>query len=79
MANPLFQSQQARTRPYQQEDMQKLYGQFQQDPSAFLTRAGLNIPASFSGDARALVQHLAQTGQVPKILQGRVNAMLNGR
>lgn len=44
MANPLFQGQQTQSKPYQQEDMQRLYGQFQQDPSAFLARVGLDIP-----------------------------------
>lgn len=79
MANPLFQGQQTQNKPYQQEDMQRLYGQFQQDPNAFLARAGLDIPASFAGDPRTMLQYLADNGKVPQFLQGRVNAALGRR
>lgn len=79
MANPLFQSQQRPQNEYQQEDIKRLYGQFQQDPSAFLARTGLEIPTSFAGDPRAMLQYLSENGKVPKFLQGRVNAALNGR
>lgn len=73
MANPLFQRQE-NTQPNEQ-----MYNEFRQDPTAYLVKCGLQIPADFSGDYRALVQHLAQTGQIPPMLQGGVNAMLGRR
>ena len=73
MANPLFQPLE-NTQPKEQ-----MYNEFKQNPTAYLVKCGLQIPADFSGDYRALVQHLAQTGQIPPALQGRVNAMLRAK
>lgn len=75
MANPLMQNRS------QASDVnnQKMYEEFRQNPANFLIKCGLNIPADFSGDYRAMVQHLANTGQIPPALQGRVNAMLGRR
>ena len=74
MANPIFQN-----RSQQNSTSNQMYAEFQQNPANFLVKCGLNIPADFSGDYRALVEHLNRTGQIPKALQGRVNAMLSGR
>jgi hypothetical protein len=74
MANPIYQNPQPK-----QMTQQQAYNEFCQNPTDYLVKCGLNIPRDFHGDYRALVEHLARTGQVPKMLQGRVNAMLNGR
>lgn len=71
MANPLMQN-------HSQANNQ-MYDEFCKDPSAYLVKCGLNIPADFQGDYRAMVQHLANTGQIPPALQGRVNAMLKAK
>lgn len=58
-------------------DFSTMYSQFRQNPMQYLS--GLNIPQNLVGNPRAIVQHLANTGQVPPILQARVNAMLAGK
>ena len=73
MANPLIQGNS------QQNDAQKMYAEFQKSPTDFLVKCGLNIPKDFNGNYRAMVEHLANTGQIPQALQGRVNAMLGRR
>ena len=65
--------------PQQQNQSNALYNEFKQSPTDFLMRMGLNIPQDFNGDYRALVEHLNATGQIPRPLQGRVNAMLGRR
>lgn len=77
MSNPLFQQSQQQITP--NSDMNRLYSEFQQSPTDFLVRMGLNIPTGFNGDYRALVEYLARSGQIPPQLQGRVNAMLSRR
>lgn len=74
MANPLIPQQTTNQQPNQ-----KMYDEFKQDPTAYLVKCGLQIPESFSGDYRALVEHLANTGQIPPALRGRVQAMLGKR
>lgn len=78
MGNSIFEALGGQQQP-QRQDTQAMYVEFQKDPTAYLVKAGLKIPQEFHGDYRALVQHLAQTGQVPPILRGRVAAMLRGR
>lgn len=75
MPNPLMQNRSQANN----ENSQKMYEEFRQNPANFLIKCGLNIPADFQGDYRAMVQHLANTGQIPPALQGRVNAMLGRR
>lgn len=60
----------------QQLDTQKMFAEFQKDPMAYLVKSRLNIPKDFHGDYRALVEHLDRSGQIPPMLQARVNAML---
>ena len=75
MANPLMQNRSQANNG----NNEKMYEEFRQNPTNFLIKCGLNIPADFQGDYRAMVQHLANTGQIPPALQGRVNAMLKQR
>ena len=71
MGNPLVSNN------YQQnQNMQQAYAQFQQNPMRYLT--GLNIPQGMN-DPRQIVEHLANTGQVPPQLQAMVNAKLGRR
>ena len=60
----------------QQPDTAKMHEEFKKDPISYLIKSRLNIPQDFHGDYRALVEHLNNSGQIPPILQGRVNAML---
>ena len=71
MGNPL-------NPPNQQPNpnMQMAYQQFQQNPMRFL--GGLSIPQGMT-DPRQIVEHLANTGQVPPQLQAMVNARLGRR
>lgn len=73
MANPLIPQQSS------QQPSKEAFDQFKQDPTAYLVKCGLQIPEGFSGDYRALVEHLASTGQIPPALRGRVQAMLGKR
>lgn len=76
MANPLMQNRSQANEQMSSQQYNQMYDEFRKDPSAYLVKCGLNIPADFQGDYRAMVQHLANTGQIPPALQGRVNAML---
>lgn len=58
---------------------EQMFAEFQKNPTAYLVKCGLNIPQDFQGDYRALVQHLANTNQIPIALRGRVQAMLNSK
>lgn len=62
--------------PNQQPNMQQMQQQFNQNPMRYLT--GLNIPQGMT-DPEQIVRHLDSTGQIPPILQARVNAMLGRR
>ena len=73
MANPLI-PQQSSQRP-----SKEAFDQFKQNPTAYLVKCGLQIPEGFSGDYKAIVQHLANTNQIPPALRGRVQAMLGKR
>ena len=75
--NPIYPHQQKQ--PQSRPDPNAMYQEFQKNPSDFLVKCGLNIPADFQGDYRAMVEHLANSGQVPPALRGRVNAMLGRR
>lgn len=74
MANPLIPQQQSKQLP-----SKEMFEEFKQDPTAYLVKCGIQVPADFSGDYRALVQHLANTGQIPPVLRGRAQAMLGKR
>lgn len=76
MASSAMQAMGGAPQQVQQPDIRELYAQFEKNPMEYLLRCKLNIPTDFKGDSRALVEHLANSGQIPPILQGRVNAML---
>ena len=71
MPNPLMQNR--------SQANNQMYDEFRKDPTAYLVKCGLNIPQDFQGDYRAMVQHLANTNQIPPALRGRVQAMLNAK
>ena len=75
MPNPLMQNRSQAN----DGNNQKMYDEFRQNPTNFLIKCGLNIPADFQGDYRAMVQHLANTNQIQPALRGRVQAMLNSK
>lgn len=75
MGNPLMQNRSQANNG----NSEKMYEEFRQNPANFLIKCGLNIPQDFQGDYRAMVQHLANTGQIPPALRGRVQAMLNSK
>jgi hypothetical protein len=62
--------------PNQQPNMQQMQQQFNQNPMRYLT--GLNIPQGMT-DPEQIVRHLDKTGQIPPMLQAKVNAMLGRR
>lgn len=66
MGNPL-------NLPNQQPNMAMMQQQFNQNPMRYLT--GLNIPQGMT-DPEQIVRHLDSTGQIPPMLQAKVNAML---
>lgn len=66
---------QALGNPQNQPDMNAMFESFKKNPMEFLTRARLNIPEGMSGNPQAIVQHLMQTGQVPRQLMPRVQQM----
>lgn len=66
MGNPL-------NLPNQQPNMAMMQQQFNQNPMRYL--AGLNIPQGMT-DPEQIVRHLDSTGQIPPMLQAKVNAML---
>lgn len=59
-----------------QMNMNQMFEQFKQNPLKYL--GGMNIPQNVSNPAD-IVRHLANSGQIPPQLQGRVNAMLGRR
>ena len=69
MGNPFVQQQ-------QQPDINQLYQQFMQNPMQYLT--GFNLPQGMT-NPQQIVQFLADSGRIPPMLQGRVNAMLGRR
>ena len=47
------------------------------DPIGMGQKAGYNIPPNLAGNARAMVQHLIQTGQVSNPMLQKIMPMLN--
>lgn len=63
--NPLVNNQQA-----------QMIAQIKQNPAAFLSRAGLNIPQGMT-DPNAMIQHLVQSGQIPQERYNQVMQMVS--
>ena len=74
MGNPLMNGQKQQAQSQQQmPDMNKLFNQFRQNPLQYLS--GMGIPQGMN-DPKQIVTYLADSGKIPPMLQGRVNAML---
>ena len=50
--------------------------QIKQNPMAFLSKAGLNVPQGMN-DPNAIIQHLVQSGQVPQERYNQVMRMVS--
>ena len=48
----------------------------QRDPIGMAQKAGYNIPPNLAGNAKAMVQHLIQTGQVPNPMLQKIMPMI---
>lgn len=59
----------------QQPNLQEMYQNFQKNPMEYLSKANLDIPKNIN-NPEAIVRHLASTGQIPRQLLPRVNALL---
>ena len=55
----------------------QMIAQIKQNPAAFLSRAGLNVPQGMT-DPNAMIQHLVQSGQVPQSRINQVMQMVGG-
>lgn len=53
------------------------------DPSGYVQRAGMSVPASIMGNYQAMAMHLIQSGQVPqsrvKMVQPLIDRMMGKR
>lgn len=56
----------------------QMIAQIKQNPAAFLSRAGLNIPQGMT-DPGAMIQHLVQSGQVPQSRINQIMQMVGGK
>lgn len=50
----------------QQMNPAQAISQLKQNPASFLKQAGYNIPAEIAGNPAAIIQHLVNSGQIPK-------------
>lgn len=66
MSNALFDQLGGQQMPQQMNPMQMVQ-QLRQNPSAFLRRQGLNIPAGMN-DPKQMAQYLVSSGQRPNAL-----------
>ena len=84
MGNPFFENQNRsnfqqtnpQTQQPQQLDFNKLYNEFKQNPSKYLS--GLNLPPEIQTPEQA-VRYLAQTGRIPPLIQRQVYDMVSKR
>lgn len=81
MGNPFFENQnrsnfqQSNQQP-QQLDLNKLYNEFKQNPSKYLS--GLNLPPELQTPEQ-IVRYLAQNGRIPPLIQRQVYSMVSKR
>lgn len=52
--------------PKQQMNPMQAVNQLKSNPVYFLKQAGYNIPAEIAGNPAAIIQHLVNSGQIPK-------------
>lgn len=57
-------------------DINSLFQQFKKNPMEFLIKSKLNIPQNIGNDPQTIVQHLFNSGQIPKQILPRVQQML---
>lgn len=84
MGNPFFENQNRsnfqqtnpQTQQPQQLDLNKLYNEFKQNPSKYLS--GLNLPPEIQTPEQA-VRYLAQNGRIPPLIQKQVYSMVGKR
>lgn len=81
MGNPFFENQngsifQQTNQQPQQLDLNKLYNEFKQNPSKYLS--GLNLPPDIQTPEQA-VRYLAQNGRIPPLIQRQVYSMVSKR
>lgn len=84
MGNPFFENQnrsnfqQTNPQPQQpqQLDLNKLYNEFKQNPSKYLS--GLNLPPELQTPEQ-IVRYLAQNGRIPPLIQRQVYSMVSKR
>ena len=60
----------------QQLDLNKLYNEFKQNPSKYLS--GLNLPPELQTPEQ-IVRYLAQNGRIPPLIQKQVYSMVSKR
>lgn len=84
MGNPFFENQNRRNiqnpTPTQQQpqqlDLNKLFNEFKQNPSKYLS--GLNLPPELQTPEQ-IVRYLAQNGRIPPLIQRQVYSMVSRR
>lgn len=81
MGNPFFENQnrsnfQQTNQQPQQLDLNKLYSEFKQNPSKYLS--GLNLPPELQTPEQ-IVRYLAQNGRIPPLIQRQVYSMVSKR
>lgn len=84
MGNPFFENQNRsnfqqtnpQTQQPQQLDLNKLFNEFKQNPSKYLS--GLNLHPDIQTPEQA-VRYLAQTGQIPPLIQKQVYGLVGKR
>jgi spore coat protein CotF len=80
MGNPFFENQNRsnfqQTQQPQQLDLNKLYNEFKQNPSKYLS--GLNLPPELQTPEQ-IVRYLAQNGRIPPLIQRQVYSMVSKR
>lgn len=84
MGNPFFENQNRsnfqqtnpQTQQPQQLDLNKLYNEFKQNPSKYLS--GLNLPPELQTPEQ-IVRYLAQNGRIPPLIQRQVYSMVGKR
>ena len=84
MGNPFFENQNRsnfqQSNPVQQQpqqlDLNKLFNEFKQNPSKYLS--GLNLPPELQ-TTEQIVRYLAQNGRIPPLIQRQVYSMVSKR
>lgn len=75
MSNPLINGN-----PQQQQmNPQQMLEQLKNNPIAMLKQAGFNVPDGIAGNPMAMIQHLVQSGQIPKSRLQNIAEMMRRR